>query len=160
MKFLERYFALYLDVLKRRNKIIKILTVVFSSAGVLGWPVWDYAPLIGAMLSASVQIFSLVQDQIIMSDKDMRMICINLFNQLERLWIEQYNERINDQATAERFYEIRLAVADMYKIENEINLPIRNKLKNVANGQAEQYLDVFFISASSETTLSEEDIQD
>jgi len=116
--------------------------------------------LLGAALVAVIQLFTVFQEHLFMSGveitkvSDMRMRCIFHLNQLEMLWVEHHNSKIDDDALRKRFYEIRQDMSELHRTDNEINLPVRGKLSKIAHQQAIDYVTVYFNLSSQEADTS------
>jgi hypothetical protein len=152
LKYHERYLSLYLDVIKDRRKWFQIVMLLFSTGGVMGWALWEYAPIIGAGVASIVQIVSLFHDRIVMSDADMgrvmdlRMLHISVFNRMERLWVEMKEGKAG--SFSGRFYDLRNEMADIHQLDNRIDLPTKRRIIAQASIQAKQYLEDYFISSA------------
>lgn len=86
-KYGELYLALYISRQKRNKKIIKILTLIFSGSGALGWSFWHYIPIIACVLVSIIQLLTLIENEIVKSDKELYEIC-----ELRKLYIAYFNK--------------------------------------------------------------------
>lgn len=136
-KFGDNYLANYINRQKTIRKWFKIFTLVFSTSGILGWTIWEYAPIIACGLIAVMQIVTLIENQIILSDQDIENISglrnkyIYYFNKLEKLWTELQNKKINEHTASEQFYKLRQIGADIEATDNKLHI----------NGQIKPLLD-------------------
>ena len=156
LKYTERYVDLYLDVLKCRRKWIHILSLVFASGGLLGSVQWDMAPLIGIAITAAIQIFSILQEHVIMPNADLakvmdvRILCVQSCNKFEKLFLKFRCKLLTEEDAINEFYHIRSEFYDIQKLFNVLHLPQRKKTSNIAAKDANQYLTNFFNLSASE----------
>ncbi len=136
-KFGDNYLTNYLSRQKTIRKWFKIVTLVFSTSGVLGWKIWEYAPIIACGLIAVMQIVTLIENQIILSDQDIDNIAglrnkyISYFNKLEKLWTNLQQKKIDEHVASEQFYKLRQIGADIEATDNKLHI----------NGQIKTLLD-------------------
>jgi hypothetical protein len=159
LKFNERYLGLYLDKLKSRKRWIYIFSLIFTSGGLLGSVQCDAAPLIGIALTFAIQVFSVLQEHVVMSDSDLakvmdlRMLFVNSFNKFEKLYLRQWYKKLTDDEAINEFYEIRSEFSDIHRLYNELHLPPRKKMALKAAMDAKRYLSDYF-------NLSEEVVEE
>jgi len=145
IKFGETYLALYLDRQKIIRKWFKILTLVFSTSGVLGWTVWEYAPIISCGLIAVMQIVNLLESQIILSDTDLEKVSelrnqyIQYFNKLEKLWLDFNAVRLTDKEATDKFYGHRKIGQTIESLDNKLNIQQVKILIEKADKQTNNY---------------------
>jgi len=121
MKYGETYLTFYLGLQRTLKKTFNILTLILSVSGILGWKYFENYVWIAFILIAIMQLFVLIENEIIRSDKEiediasLRMMYTRYFNKLERLWTEfQYN-KINEDESLEKFFQLK--ETDWEKIE-------------------------------------------
>src|SRR5690554_2604330 len=61
--------------------------LVFSSAGVMGWKVWEHLPVIACGIIASVSLIRLLQPHLIMNEKQLRNL-----DDIHRFYSDYYND--------------------------------------------------------------------
>ena len=150
LKFYERYLNLYLDLLKNRRKWVHVLSLAFSSGGLLSSVQWDIAPLIGISITAAIQIFSILQEHVIMSQADLsrvidlRILCIYAFNKFEKLYLKYRCNKMTEDESIDEFYAIRQEFIDIHKLFNALHLPPRKKLGKKAAMDSIVYLRDYF----------------
>lgn len=112
-KHSERYCVYLLAKKRRIAQYYKIATLLFSTAGILGWSVWDKAPLILTIILAFVSLVKLISPHIIPSEKEIndidivRDFYVDYFNKLEFLFLDFFNYKIEDDEAQKIFYEIK-----------------------------------------------------
>jgi hypothetical protein len=124
----NHYYSLY--VLERKKNVVKwftIVTLAFSGAGgIMGWKIWTNFPLFACIIIALMQLFKLLQPQLIPSDKEIDKLnkVINFYfdyyNKLEQLWYDHYNKRIDDEQAQKKFYIIKATEKEINEIVNEV----------------------------------------
>ena len=121
IKYGETYLTRYLGFQRALKKIFNIFTLIISVSGILGWKYFENYTWIAFGLIAVLQLFTLVENEIIRSNKEiediatLRMLYTKYFNKLEMLWTELRTERIKDNSALDRFFKLRKS--DWEKIE-------------------------------------------
>jgi hypothetical protein len=146
IKYGDTYLAYYLFRQKTIKKWFKILTLVFSASGVLGWKFWDGFPVIACILISVLQLFNLVENQIIISEKESEKISnlrnkyVSYFNSLEKLWIDFDADRLNEQEATEQFYQLRQVGLEIEALDNELHIRKIKKLCQKADLETRDYI--------------------
>lgn len=152
VKFGDSYLANYIGRQKTRRKWFKILTLVFSTSGVLGWNVWQYAPMVACGLIAIMQIVTLIENQLIPSDQDIEDIYslrnkyISYFNKLEKLWTDLKNDTIDEAKAGERFFKLRELGADIEATDNKLHIATVKKLTDKADTETRNYFNQYHLN--------------
>lgn len=145
IKYGDSYLAHYLFRQKSIRKWFKILTLVFSTGGVFGWKIWVGIPVIACILISFMQLINLVENQIIINEKEINKICelrnkyVSYFNKLEKLWTDFDADRISEQEASEQFYLLRQDGADLETRDNELHISIFKKLCTRADLETRNY---------------------
>lgn len=145
--FGSNYLAGYLGLQKTKRKWYKIFTLTFSTGGVLGWPLWEYAPIIACILITVMQLVTLLENHIVPSDQDIENVAdlrnkyITYFNKLEKLWTDLEKKVIDEHTAREQFYHLRQFIwTDIEAKDNELNINDNVKsLKSKADTQTRNY---------------------
>lgn len=146
IKYGDTYLVYYLGRQKTTRKWFKIFTLVFSTGGVLGWTIWDYVPIIACGLIALMQLVTVIENQIVPSDKDVDNVAelrnkyIFYFNKLEKLWVEFGSNILTEQQATEQFYNLRQIGADIEAIDNKLHIRKIKKLCDKADTETRNYL--------------------
>lgn len=149
VKFGDNYLAHYLNRQKLIRKWFKILILIFSTSGVLGWKVWEYIPIVACVLIAIVQLISLVENQIIPTDQDIEKVAklrnkyIAYFNKLEKLWKDYKAKKIDETKISEEFYLLRKTGASIEAIDNKLNIRRIKVLYDKADIETRNYLNQY-----------------
>jgi len=122
MKYGETYLTLYLGLQRTLKKIFNILTLLLFVSGILGWKYFENYVWIAFILIAIMQLFILIKNEIIRSDKEiediasLRMMYTRYFNKLERLWTEFEYKKIDEEKSLEMFFQYK--ETDWEKLKN------------------------------------------
>lgn len=150
MKYGETYLTLYLELQRTLKKIFNILTLLLSVSGILGWKYFENYVWIAFILIAIMQLFILIKNEIIRSDKEiediasLRMMYTRYFNKLERLWTEFECKKIDEEKSLEMFFQYK--ETDWEKIEEldcKLNIKEYNWLMNKADIKTNSYINKF-----------------
>lgn len=149
-KFGEIYLTKYLSLQRALKKTFAILTILISVSGILGWKYFEDYAWIAFILISIMQLFTLVENQLIRSDKEieeisnLRMLYTKYFNKLEQLYTEYYFNRVTEEIAANQFFELRKT--DWEKIEElDCKLDIKkfNYLMNKSDIDINQYINKY-----------------
>lgn len=145
-KHSAEFASLYSDRQRVILRIFNIGILAFSSAGIMGWKLWQHLPLIACIIIALVSLLRLIQPHIIMSEKQLKNLdeiqrfYSDYFNDLERLWFDFEKDRLTEEEATNRFFELK-------KNETAINPmiadTIRSKPKGLTN-KSKVYSDQYF----------------
>ena len=125
---------LYKETLKRTFNII---TLLLSISGILGWKYFEDYVWIALILISIIQVFTLIENQLIRSDKEieeisaLRMMYTKYYNKLEKLWTNYQNNNITDDEVLNQFYELQ--EHEWEKIEAldcKLNIKSYNRMRN------------------------------
>ncbi len=130
------FASLYSDHQRTVLRMFNIGVLAFSSAGIMGWKVWQHMPLIACSIIALVSLLRLLQPHLIMSDKqlknldDIQRFYADYYNQLEQLWFDFETSRLTEEQATKRFFEYKKSETDINPIISET---IRNKPKRIVD---------------------------
>lgn len=150
MKFGEKYLALYISLQYQLKKYFKIATLVFSGSGILGWKLWQPIAWIALILIAIVQILSLIENQIIRSDKEvsdilkLRELYLKYFNKLEKLWVDYNSSEITEKEASRLFFKYRTSDHQTIEsLDNKLGIKKWKKLESNADSETRQYFKTY-----------------
>jgi len=149
IKYGDCYLNHYLSAQQNLRKWVKILTLLFSTSGILGWTVWKDAPIVSCILVAIVQLFHLIENQIILSETDigkiveLRTLYLKQCNKLEKLWIDFKAGRLNEEQVSEVFFKLRDDALKMEALDNKLNVKKRKRLMAKADIETRVYLNQY-----------------
>ena len=142
----HQYSCFLLSYWRRVVNIFNIIIFGFSTGGVMGWAFWKVLPLTSCIIIAGISLLRLLQPHLIPMEKQIDKLdqvadfYFDYYNQLEILWFDWFNLRINDVEAQRRFYEIKATEKTINKTVNEI---IRGKNKEIrlkAETESRNYL--------------------
>lgn len=142
----DDYLVLYLKRLRETRKIVNISTLVLSGSGVFSWTIWTYLPVVTSIITAIIQLFRLIENQLVPSDKDIEQIAklrdmyFDQANKLERLWVEYNSGKISESEATNRFFELRDAAKEIKTLNNKINIQEITDLQNKADIRTNDYI--------------------
>ena len=151
IKYGETYLAKYLMRQYSIQKIIRILTILFSGAGIFGWEIWKPIAWFALIIISLIQIISLLKNEIGRNDKDLieiaelRNLYTQYFNKLEKLWSRFDVKEIKDQIAREEFYALREEYWERIEtIDNKLGIPELKRITTQSDIETRQYLKTYF----------------
>lgn len=136
-------------LLAKQRRILNhfnLLTLAFSSAGIMGWAFWKEFPLASCIIVAGISLLKLVSPHLVSSDKQIDKLdkvadfYFDYFNKVEELWHNHYNYRLSDEQAQAKFYEVKATEREINKIVNEIIKSTDKKIYRKADEEARNYL--------------------
>lgn len=144
------FATLYSDQQRLVLRGFNMGVLVFSSAGIMGWKVWEHLPVIACGIIAAVSLIRLLQPHLIMNEKQLRNLddihrfYSDYYNDIEKLWFDFESERVTEEEATNSFFELK-------KKETEINPiiaeTIRSKPKRIVKKckvHSDQYFNQVF----------------
>ncbi|RLD60763.1 MAG: hypothetical protein DRJ05_04000 [Bacteroidetes bacterium] len=130
------FATLYSDQQRFVLRVFNIGVLAFSSAGIMGWKVWQHMPLIACVIIAIISLLRLLQPHLIMNEKQLRNLddihrfYADYFNQIEELWFDFESDRLTEEQATKQFFEFKKREIDINPIIAET---IRNKPRRIVN---------------------------
>lgn len=150
MKYGETYLTLYLGLQRKLKKTFNIMTLFLSASGVLGWKYFEDYAWIAFALIAIMQMFILIENQIIRTDKEieqiatMRMMYTRYFHKLEKLWIEFEFEKIDKDKSFEVYLQYKETDWEsIQELDTKLDIKEYNWLMNKADVKTNDYINKF-----------------
>jgi len=128
------FATLYSDQQRFVLRVFNIGVLAFSSAGIMGWKVWQHMPLVACIIIALVSLLRLLQPHLIMNEKqlknldDIHRFYADYYNQIEKLWYDYDSNRLTEEQVTEHFFELKQQETDINSIIAET---IRSKPKRI-----------------------------
>lgn len=147
MKFGEIYLSKYLSLQRKLKRTFNIITLLLSVSGILGWKFFENYAWIAFILICIMQLFTLVENQIIRSDKEidqiseLKLLYVRYCNKLEKLWYDFHNKKITEEESNSLFFQYRSD--DWEKIEvldGKLDIKQYNSMMNKTEIEALNYL--------------------
>lgn len=112
-RFGDEYLQLYINRIRTQRSWLNFIVLLVSGSGILAWKKWDSIPVWASVIVFAIQILRLVENQLLLSDKDLEKI-VNIrnmyyqhWNDLERLWVRYFKGNISEDLAEEEFYKLR-----------------------------------------------------
>lgn len=127
------FTSLYSDRQRFILRIFNMGILAFSSAGIMGWKIWDNLPLIACVIIAGISLLRLLQPQLIMNEKqlknldDIHRFYADYYNRIEKLWYDFESNRINEEQATNAFFKLK-------KLETDINPIIAETIRSKPKG--------------------------
>ena len=121
----------------RQRFILRIFNMgilAFSSAGILGWKIWENLPLIACIVISGISLLRLLQPHLIMNEKqlknldDIHRFYADYYNRIEKLWYDFDSNRITEEQATNAFFKLKKLETDINPIIAET---IRSKPKRI-----------------------------
>lgn len=143
----NHYYCVFLLAKQRRIlNYFNITILAFSSAGIMGWGVWQNTPLISCVIVAAISLLKLLSPHIVPSDKQIDKLdnvtdfYFDYFNKLEQIWLDHYNYRTTDEETQTLFYSLKDSEREINKVINEIVKSNNKNIQKRADLETRNYL--------------------
>ena|ERR1043165_3105343 len=152
-KYGEIYLSLYIDQQKQINKEYKILTLVFSGLGVLGWKIFDqnqYLLLLSTGITSIIQLIALLSNQIFLSEETLSRIgklrheYLLHFNKLELLWQKIEAKKITDDDARNSYSQLKNEYVSIITEDSQFAVKELKKVKKKAGEKTRTYFKNFY----------------
>lgn len=152
LKYGECYLTKYLSLQRNLKRTFQIITLTLSLSGILGWKYFEDYVWIALILISIIQVFTLVENQLIRSDKEieeisaLRMMYTKYFNKLEKLWTKYNSNKVTEDEALNQFYDLQENVWE--KIESldcKLNIKKYSRLMNRTDVDTNDYLNKYLI---------------
>jgi hypothetical protein len=126
-KFNEIYASLLIGHYRYWLNAINLIIVFFSTAGVMGWNIWNIVPFIACVIIAVISLLKLVMPYLIPSEKQIEKydkiadFYCDFYLKLEYIWFSFENNRISEEEMQQQYYDLK-------QNEREINKLISQSL--------------------------------
>ena len=114
-------------------RIFNMGILAFSSAGIMGWKIWENLPLIACIVIAGISLLKLFQPHLIMNEKqlknldDIHRFYADYHNRIEKLWYDFDSNRITEEQATNAFFKLK-------KLETNINPIIAETIRSKPKG--------------------------
>lgn len=148
IKYNEFYCIYLLAYRKRLINYFNVIILAFSGAGIMGWKIWENAPVVSCAVISTISLLKLLQTHIIPSDKDIEKLdkvsdfYFEYFNKLEALWYKQ--DRISEEELQNEYYKIKDSEKEANKLLKDVLKRINNRIHKKANLEATLFLKTNF----------------
>ncbi|TWF44684.1 hypothetical protein FHW36_101605 [Chitinophaga polysaccharea] len=148
----DEYLVLYLCRQRDIRKYFKIVTIVFSAGGAMGWAIWK--PIAGfacavialVQLLGSIESFLIHNEDQLESLSKLRLLYYDRANRLEELWHDLVKNKVTDEEASTVFFELRKSAKEIEDLDNKLNIKKVKKLDAEAQYKTKVYLDTYHFS--------------
>ncbi len=147
------YSEMSLDYYRKISNAFTAIVTIFSAGGVvMGLSFWKTGtvwPLISCVIITAIQALKLVAPTYVPSANQLKKIekvidfYVKYYTDLEKVWYDYDNDRIDDKAAHDKFFKIKATEAPIIKISNETIKHKRRKISKEAQLEALSYLKIF-----------------
>jgi hypothetical protein len=149
VKYGENYLSFFIDKQLQDKRLVKVIAVFFSLSVLGGIVTWLPLTIISLIIILCVELFQLIENQILYSDKDLEILnelkCLHIeyFLELESLWLQYsslpdiQNTHDSELNSLKKKYNLAIAKKDT------IHIPERKKIKAKAELYTNRYLENF-----------------
>lgn len=123
------FASMYSDRQRFILRIFNMGILIFSSAGIMGWKIWENLPLIACIIIAGISLMRLLQPHLIMNEKqlknldDIHRFYADYYNNIEKLWYDFDSNRIDEEQATKSFFKLK-------KLETNINHLIAETIRS------------------------------
>ncbi|WP_213279367.1 hypothetical protein [Chryseobacterium indologenes] len=148
-KYKMIYCNLFLAKQRIINKWFNLVILIFSTSGVLGWPLWKDLPFATSIIIAIMSLVKLLGTELIPNDSMFRKSEVAIekycdyYNKLENLWYD-FERDENEIKAQKKFYAIVAQEKDISKIVNEIIKKGNIALQSKAESECDNYFKNIF----------------
>ena len=140
-------------LLAYRKRLVNMFTTVIlvcSSAGIMGWKIWNDFPLFSCIIISTIQILRLIQPQYLPTERQIDKLdsvvdfYFDYFNKLEQLWLDFENDRKTELEVQTEFYVLKDSEKPINKIINDIVKRTNKKILAKCDIEANEYLTAIY----------------
>lgn len=127
------FLSAYSDRQRFFLRIFNMGILAFSSAGIMGWRMWENLPLIACIVIAGISLLRLLQPHLIMNEKqlknldDIHRFYVDYYNRVEKLWYDFDSDRITEEQATKAFFKFKT-------LETDINPVIAETIRSKPTG--------------------------
>lgn len=142
-----------ISLLAHRRKVVNwfaMIILIFSGAGIMGWPFWKELPLVSCVIISVIQLLRLLQPHFMPTERQLDKLdsvvdfYFDYYNKLEKLWFDYENDRKSEEDIQTQFYEIKDSEKPINKIINEIVKSTNKKIQQKCDNEVRAYLSTVF----------------
>ncbi|MEP2771659.1 MAG: hypothetical protein ABJH05_05900 [Fulvivirga sp.] len=152
IKYGECYLSKYLGFQRTLSKSFKLITLLLSVSGILGWKYFEDYAWIAFILIAIMQLLTLIENTLIRSDKEiegiaaLKMNYTRYFNKLEQLWTDLQNDRLAEDSASDHFFELRKTDWEQIEVlDAQLNIKKYRILMNKTDIDTTYYLEKYLL---------------
>jgi hypothetical protein len=154
-KFNCEFLSLYETHQRLILKYFNTSILLFSSGGILGWPIWDKIPGIACAIVCAASLLKLLQPQLIMSEmqiinvSDIGQFYNNYYNKIERIWYDLEDGNIDSIKVKKELYKLKDEELAINPLINENIKSVPKRIVKKATIYTDIYIKVNFNTIKS-----------
>lgn len=158
-KFWEQYLAEYTTYKLDYRKWYNITTMILSVVGASTFPLWkitpensSYVPSVIFGLMAITQVLAVFQKNMAVDNEQLqgiiklRSLYIAYFNSIERLYIENEEDKYTEEELKEKYYQQRETTIPIESLKDSLNIHPKKSVMKKGEERAMAYLYSRFLS--------------
>lgn len=143
----NHFYTMFL--LARQRKLLNYFNMtilIFSSGGIMGWTLWKDLPVVACIIIAIISLLKLLSPHLVPSEKQIDKLdqvadfYFDYYNKLEILWFDNYNERLTEESTQNKFFKLKKTEREINKMVNEIVKTPNKRILIKADTETRNYL--------------------
>lgn len=148
-KFNDKYACLLIGHQRQSLNAFNLIITAFSTAGIMGWKLWDKLPIVACAIIATISLAKMVQPHIIPSDKQIEKLdkvadfYFDFYLKLEKIWFDYEHKRISELELQNQFHTLKQTEREINKIVNEVHKKPKRKIAIKSQNEC----DLFFQKA-------------
>jgi|SRR5690606_4460177 len=150
IKYGEIYLSKYLGFQRTLKKTFNIITLILSISGILGWKFFEDYAWIAFVLIAIMQLFNLIENEIVRSDKEvaeiskLKMQYTKYFHKQEMLWTEYHFDRITEKKATDKYFKLRKDYwVSIEKLDSKLNIKRYKRMMRKTEKETNHYLNKY-----------------
>ncbi|KAF2336322.1 hypothetical protein [Flavobacterium daemonense] len=155
-KYNETYLCHLIARQRRLLNIFNLIVTVFSTAGIMGWKIWNNLPVISCVIIAVISLAKLIQPHLIPSDKQIEKldkVCdfyYDFYLKLEEIWFHFENDKLSEIEMLEKFQNLKQTEREINQIINEIHKSPKKKLALLSETECHNFFKKAFNTTNHE----------
>lgn len=148
-KFNEIYTCNLICHQRKWLNYFNLVITFFSTAGVMGWKIWNEIPVIACSIIAIISLSKLIQPHLIPSEKQIEKLdkvsdfYYDFYLRLEKIWFDFEKGNIDEAKMMELFHGLKQTEREINRILNEIHKSPNKKISKLSKLES----DIFFKNA-------------
>ncbi len=145
-KYNDRYVCLLIGHQRQILNFFNLVITAFSTAGIMGWKLWDKLPIVACGIIATISLAKLIQPHLIPSDKQIEKLdkvadfYFDFYLQLEKLWFDHEAGRITELEMQTQFHSLKQTEREINRVVNEVHKKPNKKVATKSKSEC----DLFF----------------
>ncbi len=145
IKFKGYCLGFVVERFQKWDRNINIFLALASSGSIAGWAIWNNYPIVWGSIIASSQVLTVIKPYFpyFKFVKELNKKCYqvdNLSIETERLWYDFRNESIEENIIAERYFDLKKQLTEIFTFGDDTIFNVTKKIENKADECMKTYL--------------------